>query len=131
MNDSVYREFEMYFPSVAEKVVEWHRGISYEIIVTTSDGEMYSYYMIHKTLRKLPTDEMLGLEVVCRKEFGIRLSRLMCNKNITQAELSEKTGITQSNISNYISGKKTPSFFTVDKIARAMNCSTDDFRFVR
>ena len=40
------------------------------------------------------------------------------------------TGLTQPNISQYMNGTKTPSFFTVDKIARALNCSTDDFRCI-
>jgi transcriptional regulator with XRE-family HTH domain len=53
----------------------------------------------------------------------------MALEGISQCELSERTGITQPSISDYMNGKKLPSFYTVDKIAKALGCSVDAFRY--
>lgn len=130
-NDSIYLEFGMYFPDIEKYVVEAYRTNNpFELIVKLNDGESFSYYSLHKTLRRLPKKEYLREEPRLRREFGLRLRQIMEVKNVSQVMLSNLTGLTQPNISQYINGTKTPSFFTVDKIARALNCSTDDFRCI-
>ena len=68
-------------------------------------------------------------EQQCREEFSIRLKRLMYRQGVTQKELSEETGISEMTISNYMNGKRTPSFYNVDKISKALKCSIDIFRY--
>jgi transcriptional regulator with XRE-family HTH domain len=65
----------------------------------------------------------------CRTEFGKRLIRRMYDKRMSQKELSSETGISEQMLSRYINGKSTPSFYIVDKIAKVLNCSTDEFRY--
>lgn len=45
--------------------------------------------------------------------------------NLTQQELSEKSGVTQSMISQIELGLKQPSFQAAVLIAKALNCTTD------
>lgn len=47
----------------------------------------------------------------------------MLEKNVTQAELSKRTGITQSSLSDYIKGKYSPKQDKIDLIARALGVS--------
>ena len=54
---------------------------------------------------------------------------MMYIKGITQSELSNCTDIPQYLISDYIRGKRTPSFYNVDKIAKALDCSVDELRY--
>ena len=129
MNEMLLTNFKKQFPCFADHAVEYRKKGPFELVVKLDDGHVISYYDTEQGIRRLPSDDSRLTEEECREEFGIRLYRLMYNKGVTQPELSEMTGITQSNISNYINGRKTPSFYTVDKIARALNCSIEELRY--
>ena len=129
MNEILLTNFKKQFPCFADHAVEYRKKGPFELVVKLDDGHVISYYDTEQGIRRLPSDDSRLTEEECREEFGIRLYRLMCDKGVTQPELSEMTGITQSNISNYINGRKTPSFYTVDKIARALDCSIEELRY--
>ena len=129
MNEYLYKNFSMLYPDVVKDVVHIQEGNDFDLYMELKDGSKVAFYDSDETLRYLPKDESSLTEEECRKEFGIRLSRLMRRKGIMQSELSELTGITQASISQYINGRKSPSFYTVDKIARALNCSIEDLRY--
>ena len=130
MDKYLYREFESYFPHLANDVVECFDGMPFELIAQLKDGQVFSYYGLEHSILSLPSDAYSLTEEECKKEFGIRLNRLMFVKNITQKMLSEKTGIAQGNISNYITGRTSPSFYVVDRIAKALDCSIEEFRCI-
>ena len=129
MDEILLTNFKKQFPCFADHAVEYRKKGPFALVVKLDDGHVISYYDTEQGIRRLPSDDSRLTEEECREEFGIRLYRLMYNKGITQPELSEMTGITQSNISNYINGRKTPSFYTVDKIARALDCSIEELRY--
>lgn len=129
MNEYLLKNFQMSYPHIASKVVDIHQGEDLELFMTLEDGSRMAYYEYDNSVRELPKDDLFLTEEECRKEFGIRLYRIMRHKGIMQKELSELTGITQASISNYINGRMSPTFFTVDKIARALGCSIEDLRY--
>lgn len=129
MDERLLTNFKNQFPCFADRAVEYREKGPFELVVKLDDGHVISYYDNEQGIRRLPSDDSRLTEEECREEFGIRLYRLMYDKGVTQSELSEMTGITQSNISNYITGRKTPSFYTVDKIARALDCSIEELRY--
>lgn len=132
MVDDLYINFERYFPTIANQVDEYRVSVVDApglVTVRLNDGSYFLYDDFDKTLRKLPRDGYGLTEDECRKEFGFRLRRLLYCKGITQAELSEMTGIPQCSISNYICGKVGPNFYTVDKIAKALGCSLDELSY--
>ena len=43
---------------------------------------------------------------------------------MTYDDLSDVTGISRVTISNYATGKATPSMYNLSKIARALKCTT-------
>lgn len=47
----------------------------------------------------------------------------MNKKNVSQAQLSELTGIGKSSISQYLAGKNDPKIDTVEKIAKVLDVS--------
>ena len=130
MSKYIYDNLNFYFPFIVREAVEYIENGSFELIVKLTDGSFILYNDLERTIRKLPKDCKHMTEQECRKEFGIRLKNIMFQKSITQNELSEITGIQQYLISNYINGKTTPSFYNVDKIAKALNCSIEEFRYV-
>lgn len=54
------------------------------------------------------------------------LLELLQKRGMTQSELSEKTGITESQVSLYISGKRKMSYLSAVKISLALKCHAED-----
>lgn len=130
MSYSMLDNLKCYFPFIAKDVQEYKETGPFEITVRLTDGTVYCYDDMEHTIRKLPLDSNAMTERECRKEFGIRLRKVMQWKGITQKELSDKTGITQAAISRYVKGHVSPSFYTVDKIAKALDCTIEDLRYI-
>ena len=63
------------------------------------------------------------------KDFIIRLKMLMNARNMTQADLSKKTGIASSSISDYLSGKYSPKQDKMEVIAKALNVNASEMFF--
>jgi DNA-binding Xre family transcriptional regulator len=100
-----------------------------ELIIKLDDGDTISYDNISKSIRTMPIDANLMTEDECKYEFGLRLQRLMWRSGLTQERLSILTGITQPLLSSYVSGKRMPGLYNLDKLAKALDCSVDDFRY--
>lgn len=58
-------------------------------------------------------------------DFGNVLKTQRLSKNMTQAQLAQKLGITKSVISAYETGLRLPSYDILIHIARIFNVSTD------
>ena len=56
----------------------------------------------------------------------LRLREILKEKNITIGQLSELSGISQSNISNYMSGKISPTLDTLNRLANSLNIELTD-----
>lgn len=126
----MFNNFTMRFPFIAEKAIDWCKSSEYDITVRLEDGSIFLYDDMEGSIRKLPSDSRSLTKEECDREFGERLMRMMRRKIITQAELSERTGLDQAQISRYLNGKNSPSFYIVDKIAKALNCSVEYFRYI-
>lgn len=120
---------KLYYPFIANSATIMFQVSDFELTVKMVDGTSILYDDIDKSFRSLPMDSNDMTETECRTEFGNRLYKLMVRKNITQEELSHRTGIHQTLISKYITGKHSPSFYIVDRIAKALGCSMDQFRY--
>lgn len=57
--------------------------------------------------------------------FSDRLKDVRKNAGLTQAQLSEKLGITAQSYSQYETGKRNPKSETVQKIAKALGVDVD------
>ncbi len=55
-----------------------------------------------------------------------RLREILKDKNMTIGQLSEISGISQSNLSNYMSGKISPTLDTLNKLASALDIELVD-----
>ena len=53
--------------------------------------------------------------------FSQKIKLLLHRRCMTQAELAQKIGITQTALSHYINCKRTPSYKTVTKIAETLD----------
>ena len=60
------------------------------------------------------------------EEIGKRIKKRRQELNMSQRQLSEETGISVQQISEYENAKKNIGLFTIDKIARALELSIDE-----
>ena len=129
MQDRLIRDFELYFPLIAEEAVRYNVNHKYnELIVTMQNGHKILFDGNNHSFRQLPDIyDMTDRDV--KNEFGKRLRKIMELKCVTQEKLADASGIQQSNLSLYIHGKVNPTYTTAYKIARALGCSMDDFGY--
>lgn len=130
MVERIFEEMLLYFPTLANRVVSITAGGLDGIYVKMDDGTVLFYDSMDKSIRRLPENSSDMSELECRHEFALRLRRIMSQKNISSKELSETCKITPPQLSGYLTGKHTPSFYAVDKIAKALGCSVDELRYI-
>ena len=131
MGSNAYRNFTIFYRRYVDRVVGYTAIDPYLLVIELDNGDKILYDDFYQRIRDIPKDPSVITEEEHRKEFGYRLHRMMDIKNITQAELADRTGIQQCQISKYINGKTTPSFYNVDKIAKALRCSVDELRYTK
>ena len=119
--DKIFESFQLYFPAIADDVVDWYPSGSEEITAILKDRSRVIYNAFDQVLRTIDDAEIVEDDWV--KEFGRRLDKQIRFNFTSQKELADKTGISTSAISNYIKGKGNPSMCTVLKLAAALNCS--------
>lgn len=128
--DVLWQNFKRQFPRVAASVVHSHEEGPLDLFIELDNGERYIYDDEWQSIRQLPDSPMALSEQQFKREFGVRLRKIMVRNNVSQLELSERTGIDNSIISRYVAGKVVPNFYTIDKIAKALDCSADEFRYI-
>ena len=129
MTELMFEDFIAYFPSIGTHAIKYWESSTYELSVELDDGTIAIFDYTNKTIRWLSKDDYTT-EQGCKYEFGRRLKRLMFIKGVIQTELADMTGISQSLLNGYITGRVSPTFPKVDKICRALDCSMDELRYI-
>lgn len=62
-----------------------------------------------------------------KKTFGYNLSEMMWRGKFSRDELAEAVGLSEAILSKYVNGKAIPRFHIVERLARTLSCSVDDF----
>lgn len=130
MNGYMHQVY-LYFPGLLGEVVHAREYVHLMLLLETNSKYDYFYNLTNNVLIPLPkSDQDLDKESF-KRIFGVLLRRALEHSGLTQEELSEKTGIQQARISDYLYGKHFPSFYQIDKMAKAMHCSVEDLRYVK
>ena len=125
-DDYIWDQFSCLYKFLAEKTVKWEELELDYYKATLTDGSIVFYDATEHSFRQMSREEAeFGVEENWRREFARRLVWSMDSKGIDQIKLSELTGISQSSISNYTRGVRTPSAYSCSVIAQALNCSLD------
>ena len=125
----IFDEFKDLYPSMVENVMNIFQHGPYGIIVKLKDGKVFEFYILDKTFRQLPASSEDMSDEERMKLFGDNLYRIMYRKGVSQEELSKEIGITQTMFSRYVTGKSSPSFYTVEKIIKYLDCSYEELTY--
>lgn len=129
--DEYMHQVYLYFPDLLGEVVHAREYVQFMLLLETNTKYDYFYNITNNVLIPIPKDDKNLDKDSFRRIFEVLLRRALECSGLTQEELSEKTGIPQPNISDYLYGKHFPSFYQIDKMAKAMNCSVEDLRYVK
>ena len=128
----LFENFSMYFPSEVDNVKSYRLDpvIPFELLLEFYDGSVHVFNDMDNSIYTIQGSPDGMTEREWRKEFGRRLRNKMVAKGIGQAELADLVGLSQSTISCYLNGRSIPDVYTADKIARVLDCSIDDLRYI-
>ena len=59
--------------------------------------------------------------------FGDNLVTILREKNMSQAQLAKKAGLSTSRVSDYINGNSTPTIFAIINMAYALEMDIGEF----
>lgn len=122
--DEIFNRFKSQYSYYAKQVVNWYHTGPYEITLILQDGTALVYDSTHGDIMFLADRDDASDDVdVCKQKFCHNLSRIMIEKNVTQQELSTRTGLPQSLISRYVNGVQLPNLYNFRKLAKALHCS--------
>lgn len=119
-----------YLNSYRDKINKWYDAGEECVIIKLKDGRKIYYDDLTRTYRHLEENYELITEQDFRDESARRISRMMWLRGITQMELEELSGISRHSLSNYVTGKSTPSIFAANKIANALNCELSEIFYI-
>lgn len=129
MQDYLLERFEIWFPTIFGKCERFLVLNQWEILGEYENGQVWIYDDYDNSIRAVRRYDNIDEESY-RFELGFKLRRALVHNGMSQFELSEAIGASQAIISKYITGKATPSFYIMDKIAKALDCSLDYFRYI-
>ena len=127
-NDYMYRNLEYFRPDIFQRAVSIKKYNNWELILELDNGETVIYDDESRSVRKLPDDPSNLSDEELAKEFSIRLRNAIHRRRYTQEQFCNEIGITQAMLSRYLNGKAFPNFRVLDKMARVLDCSMDEFR---
>lgn len=127
----LYQDAMEIYPWLDPSICDYHILVPGLLLMNCKDGTTLLFNDLERTLTKIPSSTESMTKEQANMMFGILLRNVMSRKGITQQQLSELTGITQCQISKYTYGVSSPSFYTLDKIVRALGCSAEDLRYVK
>lgn len=121
---NIFTMIQKQYPTEYQEALDIHYLNKHEIILIMPNGPSLSYCDLDNSIRPIPTAD--ANEFIDKydfaKEFGIRLRRMMKDKNISQAKLAKKVEFDETAISKYVLGLSVPSIHRACKMAWALDC---------
>lgn len=123
---STLKQFELYYPKLYERAVDWRSSGPISVIVELSDGTAYDYDPMDNSIRQVINNGFYADDDMSRRAFGANLQKMIPYSGLNKSEFAEKVGITNAMLSRYIRGNSTPSVLTARKIAIALGCTVEE-----
>lgn len=129
MSDNLWQYVMKVDPFVTkEDIIKLKELNKWDLLIVFANGRKVIYDRFNNCYQNIFYKDVNEItEEQEKKEFAYKLRSLMNRKWVTQEQLAEDIGTSQVMISRYVRGEVMPSVLIVRKIAKALNCSIDDF----
>ena len=117
-------------PQIKEQDILNYKAINpYDLLIEYKDGSKAVFDTFANNWKYIEYENEELTEEEELYEFKTMLRKMMKRKFINQNDLAKRVGVSQSMISNYMRGYSIPDALMLKKLARALECSTDDFYY--
>ena len=124
--ERILEQFKMYFPTLYEKGKDWWKSGPYHITVLLWDDSRLEFDSSDNTIRWIRALDYSTDNEILRREIGRNIKKFITYRGISQQELCEKIGVTESMMSRYINGTSMPGIDKLYNLAAVLNCQIDD-----
>lgn len=124
--ERLLEQFELYYPSIYERAVDWWASGRLSITIKLDDDSMFEYDSLDNSIRQVYFNDSGIDETIIRKTFGNNLQKMLPFSGMNQQELADKVEVSRVMLSKYIRGKSVPSVIVARKIANALGCTVDE-----
>lgn len=114
---------------IEQNVEEYFEINEWELFVRLKNGDKFIYDSFSNVVDFITYEDNDLSEEQERKEFAKNLKKLMQHKWVNQEELARRLDISQVMISRYVNGQSIPNAMMLKKMAKALDCSTEDFYY--
>ena len=125
--EPICNSFKMHYPDLYNEMASWYPCGEQMITVRLKNGKIVLYEFIGGLITTLrpaigEPDESRD-EKKWRMIFAQNLKNKMRAKGISHNRLAALCDISQVSVSKYINGMTTPSAYTLERMAQALDCS--------
>lgn len=124
--DRMLTNFERYYPSLYDQIVDWWPSGRYCITVRLDDGLLFEFDSLTNTIRKVQPNNYTKDVETLRKDVGFNIKKVIQSRGIPQGDVAKHCGITEAMLSRYIHGTSMPSLDKVNALASALGCRVID-----
>ena len=124
--ERLLEQFELYYPTIYERAVDWWASGRLSITIKLDDDSMFEYDSLDNSIRQVYFNDSGIDETIVRKTFGNNLQKMLPFSGMNQQELADKVEVSRVMLSKYIRGKSVPSVIVARKIANALGCTVDE-----
>lgn len=130
MDENYLWQYVLQIDPFAKKddVIELTELNEWDLLIVFRDGRKILYDRFTRYYKNITYGNINELTAEQEKiEFAYMLRSLMGRNRITQEEMAERINTSQTMISHYMTGRSLPNVITLNKIAKVIGCSMDDF----
>lgn len=121
----IFENLELYYPDIVDQIRSWYTSGDWEITLKLNDGSKWIFDGRDNLLSKVRDNLEISQEEYS-KDFSRRLHVKMRDAGIGIDEFAERLGVSRHTVSRYLNGHTMPSVYVATKIARILQCSTND-----
>lgn len=128
VTDFLYKYVINNNPRIHKEDIDTYEALNeHDLLIVYKNGVKEIFDTFANTCRRVTNIEGPKNDQQLRLDFKRLLQTLMNRAWVNQDELANRIGSSQQMVSRYLTGESIPSAITLKKIARALNCSVDDF----
>lgn len=126
-----YDDFCFYYPSFAEKAIDYFMVGPWEMVVVIDDGDKIFQVIFDccfKNYRPFPVCDPLDVtEAECKSWIQNEIDRRISYSGKSYEEIAEEVGVTRTMLSRWCNGHAWPTLYNAYRLSRVLGCTVDCF----